>query len=242
LVDDPTIEEMPVLIQLDQRELVSNFPAAMIGEKSDGFPKAIARRLRASIRSSSLITGQMFVDLDYDPAAADEALAKRGKYMVLPTVASGLGRLEDKLAALLDKINGLGLDTLVTNVSSTSKQATTTLATLEDTLASDKGVVADAQKTLAEMTDAVASLNTLLKSEETKAIPADLRETLANLNATLKPLSDEGAIYGDLRRTLDELRATVRSIDRLTTELADKPNSLIFGKDPNTKLIPRARR
>jgi hypothetical protein len=28
----------------------------------------------------------------------------------------------------------------------------------------------------------------------------------------------------------------------MTTEIADKPSSLLFGKDPNTKMIPRARR
>ncbi|MCF7731934.1 MAG: MlaD family protein [Akkermansiaceae bacterium] len=242
LVDHPRIEEMPVLLQLDKRLLESHFPANLVGGETDGFSEAIARKLRASIRSSSLLTGQMFVDIDYDPDVADVPQMKRGQYSVLPTVASGLGRLEDKLAALLDKINGLGLETLVTTISGTSKQATATLASLEDSLASDQGVVADAQKTLAEMTETVASLNHILSSEETKAIPADLRATLANLNATLKPLSSEGAVYGDLRRTLDELRATVRSIDRLTTGLADKPNSLIFGKDPNTREIPRARR
>jgi hypothetical protein len=28
----------------------------------------------------------------------------------------------------------------------------------------------------------------------------------------------------------------------MTTEIGDKPNSLLFGKDANTKKIPRARR
>ncbi len=242
LVEKPVIEFMPVLIQLDARLLEKHFPTGVIKKSASGFTEAVSRKLRASLRSSSLITGQLFVDLDYLPTLPDVAQNKDGKYTVLPVVQSGFGRLEDKLATLLDKINGLGLDTLVENLSKTSTQATATLASVEDAMADDSGVVMEAKNTLTEMRDTVASLNSILADEQTKAIPADLRETLANLNKTLAPLSNEGAIYGDLRRTLDELRSTIRSIDRLTSGLADKPNSLLFGKDPNTKLIPRARR
>ena len=235
LVEDPKIDEMPVLIQLDARLLEKHFPANLINKGAEGFSKAVSRKLRASIRSSSLITGQMFVDLDYFPDLAADAPEKRGEYIVLPVIESGFGRLEDKLAALLDKINGLGLEQLVTNLSKTSEQATSALAGIESAVADDSGVVMEAKNTL-------ASLNSILEDDSTRALPADLRATLASLNATLQPLSSEGAIYGDLRRTLDELRGTVRSIDRLTTELADKPNSLLFGKDSNTNKIPRARR
>lgn len=242
LVEDATIEEMPVLIQLDTRLLEKNFPASLIEAGAVGFSETISRRLRASLRSSSLITGQLFVDLDYYPALGEVEAVTRGGYKVLPIVESGLGRLEDKLAALLDKINGLGLENLIAKFSDTSEQATSTLASIESTLKDDEGVVSDAQATLKEMNETVVALRTILASEETQAIPADLRETLASLNATLEPLSADGVIYGDLRRTLDELRGTIRSIDRLFTEIADKPNSLLFGKDPNTKKIPRARR
>ena len=65
LVEDPKIDEMPVLIQLDARLLEKHFPANLINKGAEGFTKAVSRKLRASIRSSSLITGQMFVDLDY---------------------------------------------------------------------------------------------------------------------------------------------------------------------------------
>ncbi|MGD7652903.1 MAG: intermembrane transport protein PqiB [Verrucomicrobiales bacterium] len=242
LIKDPTIERMPVLIQLDARLLEKHFPAGPIREGTEGFTEAVSRKLRASLRSSSLITGQMFVDLDYFPNLPDVAQEKQGGYTVLPVVESGIGRLEDKLATLLDKINALGLETLVENLSATSAQTTATLASIDHAVADDNGVVRQAKATLEETRTTLAALNTILASEQSKAIPADLRETLAKLNATLAPLSNDGAIYGDLRRTMDELRATVRSIDRLTTELADKPNSLIFGKDPNTRKIPKARR
>ena len=241
LLDDATIDEMPVLVQLDTRLLEKNFPSSLIRDESGGFTQEISESMRATLKSSNLLTGQLFVELDYYPAEDGISSTLRGGYTVLPTEESGLGRLEDKLAALLDKINGLGVEDMIADVSETSKQATATLASLENTIEADDGVVGEAEETLAEMKATLASLNKILDSGETKAIPGDLRETLANLNATLKPLSNDGALYGDVRRTLDELRGATRSIDRLVGELADKPNSLIFGKDENTKKIPRAR-
>lgn len=242
IINDAGIEEMPVLIQLDTRLLEKNFPSNLIDEDASGFSKSISSRIRASLRSSSLITGQLFVDLDYYPELGKVEPQTRGGYNVLPTVPSGLGRLEDKVAALLDKVNNLGIEKFIETVSDTSRQATATLGSIEDTLTEDEGLVSEAEATLREMNETVAALKTIIASDEIQAIPADLKLTLANLNATLEPLSTEGAIYGDLRRTLDEMRGTIRSIDRLTSELADKPNSLLFGKDPNTNKIPRARR
>ena len=103
-------------------------------------------------------------------------------------------------------------------------------------------VLAESQATLAEMKASLASLNQLLKSESTQAIPNDVRETLAQINNTLKPLSNDGAVYGDLRRTMDELRSATRSIERLTDTISDKPNSLLFGKPSSSDKIPRAKR
>jgi paraquat-inducible protein B len=127
-------------------------------------------------------------------------------------------------------------------VGETSDKATLVLENVNQAMVSSKGVVADAQTTLKEISGAVKSLNAILVSEDTKSLSTDLRETLAQVNKSLEPLSNDGAVYGDLRHTMDELRAAIRSIDRMTTEIADKPNSLLFGKDANTKKIPRARR
>jgi len=256
LIADVDIAEIPVLIQLDTRLLSTHFPPSILDEGDDGFEKALQQGLRASLKSSNLITGQMYVELDYYPDAFYTGIEQRGELVVLPTVHSGLERLQDKVAALLDKFNKLELGELVNKMGKTSDQATEALAKVGETsdkattalgninqaMVSSSGVVADAQSTLKEISEAVKSLNTILVASDTKALSTDLRETLANLNKTLTPLSNNGSIYGDLRRTMDELRSAVRSIDRMSTEISDKPNSLLFGKEPNTKKIPRARR
>lgn len=235
LVEEPKINEMPVLIQLDTRLLKRHFPESLVDMEAGNFTEQISTKLQATISSSNFITGQMIVELNYYPDYLSSEPVTRNGYTVLPVIESGLGKLEEGVATLLEKINNLGLEELIANLAETSDQATNALAGIEAAIADDEGVVVEAR-------DALASLNVILEDEGTRALPADLRGTLASLNKTLEPLSQDGAIYGDLRRTLDELRGTARSIDRLTGEIADKPNSLLFGKDGNTSKIPRGRR
>lgn len=242
LVEESEILKIPILVQLDDRLMRTHFPSHIIDEGHQGLEKAFQQGLRASIRSSNLLTGQMYVDLDYQPDASPAQLERIGKYVVIPTIETGLGGLEEKVAALLDKFNRLDLEGLVASVSNTSDEATETLGNINRSLTSNSGVVADARKTLQEMTETLTSVREILASEDTKNLPGDLRKTLASVNATLEPLSNNGAIYGDLKRTLDELRGAVRSIERMATEISDKPNSLLFGKNPGTNKIPRARR
>lgn len=242
LVESADIRNIPVLIQLDDRLMRAHFPPSIIDEGRDGFEKALAEGLRASIKSNNLLTGQMYVDLDYHPDSPVVELTKEGDYLIIPTIETGLDGLQEKVAALLDKFNKLDLEGLLASVENTSDEATETLSNLNLAMTSSKGVIADAQATLKEMTATMSSVKELLSSDETKEIPADLRKTLASINASLEPLSNDGAIYGDLKRTMDELRGAVRSIERMSNEISDKPNSLLFGKDPSSKKIPRARR
>ena len=63
--------------------------------------------LRASLKSGSLLTGQLFVDLDFQKDAQPATVASLGNYEVLPTIpAAGLDELQEKVAALLRQIQG----------------------------------------------------------------------------------------------------------------------------------------
>lgn len=242
LVPDVDIRKIPVLIQLDSRLMATHFPPSIMDEGEDGFSKALDSGLRASLKAGNLLTGQLYVDLDYYPDLPPASITQRGEHIILPTIETGLESIQDQVAALLDKMNALDVEGLIAKTSDTSEEATRVLSSLNLAMRSNKGVVADAQKTLQEMTDTMTAMKAILQADNTKAITGDVRATLAQVNESLKPLSADGAIYGDLVRTMDELRSVVRSIERMTTEIADKPNSLLFGKDPSSKKIPRARR
>lgn len=242
LSEEVSIKQMPVLIQLDDRLMATHFPPSILDGGDDGLELAIREGLRASLKSSNLITGQLYVDLDYFDNAPAARAETRGDFTVLPTIHTGFSNLQDQVVLLLEKLNQLELESLVAKVGAATDEATETLAGINQAVNSNSGILATANTTLADISKVVDSLNSVLSSDETQALPGDLRETLAQVRKSLEPLSEKGTVYGDLRRTLDELRGAIRSIDRMTSEIADKPNSLLFGKNHNTRKTPQARR
>ncbi|MGJ8724205.1 MAG: intermembrane transport protein PqiB [Roseibacillus sp.] len=242
LVRNGDDEQTPVLIQLNRRLLQKHFPPELLDEGGGGIELALGKGLRASLKSSNLLTGQRYVDMDYYPEEGEETLVVMDSYLVLPTVETGLGQLEERVTAVVEKINEVPIESLVNQLEATTLAAQNTLHVMNEKLESTGPVLVESQATLAEMKASLASLNEILKSESTRSIPDDVRETLAQINNTLKPLSNDGAVYGDLRRTMDELRSATRSIERLTDTISDKPNSLLFGKPGSSDKIPRAKR
>lgn len=242
LVRDGDDNQTPVLIQLNKRLLQKHFPPELLDEGGGGIEKALNKGLRASLKSSNLLTGQRYVDMDYYPEEGSAQVAVLDNYLVLPTVETGLGQLEERVTAVIEKINEIPIESLVNQLEATTLAAQNTLHIMNDKLESTEPILAESQATLQEMKASLASLNEILSSEETRSIPADVKLTLAQINETLKPLSNDGAVYGDLRRTMDELRSATRSIERLTETISDKPNSLLFGKPGSSNKIPRAKR
>ena len=242
LIRNGTDQQTPVLIQLNKRLLEKNFPPELLDEGGRGIERALEKGLRASLKSSNLLTGQLYVDMDYYPNEEVVAMAVSDEFLVLPTIETGLAQLEEGITAVVEKINQVPIEGLVSQLEATTLAAQNTLHAMNAKLESTGPILLESQATLAEMKASLASLNQLLKSESTQAIPDDVRQTLAQINSTLKPLSNDGAVYGDLRRTMDELRSATRSIERLTDTISDKPNSLLFGKPTSSDKIPRAKR
>ena len=98
-------------------------PPLLLDFPSDDFTAArafvadsVKHGLRASLKTGNLLTGQMYVDLDFqkDPAPA-EMIEDKG-YVILPTISGGLGQLQEKLSALLDKFQALPIDKTITNL------------------------------------------------------------------------------------------------------------------------------
>jgi len=241
LIEGVPVSEVPVLIQLDRRLLTKNFPLGLKDGDNNYLEKATRNGLRASLKSNSLLTGRLVVDLDYYPDIPPEPITELANYKVLPTAESGLSRIEDGLAAALQKINSLPIEPLLVELEKTSKEGTVTIRQVREMLNNKDGIVAKTEQTMTDVSSTLKSLQKILDNQEINKIPADLRTTLADLRSALKPFASDGNVHGDLLRTLEEIRSTVRSIERTSDAIGDKPNSLLFGKDKSSKAIPRAK-
>lgn len=214
---DPRV---PVLIEIDRRLL------RLAGKAEEDLEalmsQAVRDGLRARLGTGSLLTGALYIDLDYVPSAPSAELARMGEYDVIPTHSSGLAQIEAKVNALLVKLEQLPLEETLAKFGQTSDEFT--------------AAAAEARATLAEA-------KKILETEETRNLTAELNETLRELRGAIASLGPGGNVQGDLHRTLDELRASLRAFKNLSNTVEEKPNSLIFGKESSGgDPVPRARR
>jgi paraquat-inducible protein B len=212
LPDDPD-RRIPVLIKIDPGLMVDLPPGGDHATAATQIAQDVKRGLRASLKTGNLLTGQLYVDLDFQRDAPLAGIARAGGYDTLPTVSGGLGQLQEQLAALLDKFKALPLEQTVAN----------------------------ANRTLGAVHDTVGNLNQFLGSRQTQALPGELRKNLVQLQKTLSGYNDQSAFYQDLSGTLRQLTQTLRSLRELTGTLERSPNSLIFGK-PGGVAPPRGTR
>lgn len=219
---------IPVLIEIDPALMRPETAREMTQPDSEFLREAVGNGLRAALKTGSLITSSLFVDLDYYDDAAPAKLGISGDYTTIPTVSSGFAQLEAKLTAILDKIQALPIDKAVAEFSAAAAEAKTTLAASRTTLQEIETTVAAARKTL--------------EDPEFRELPAGLRQTLAELQKSVASVGPDGAVQGDLLRTLDELRAALRALKGMTTTIDEKPNSLLFGRESSGNPTPKAPR
>lgn len=228
LIPSATDPRIPVLIEIDPSLMRSEAARESSVTDADFVKSAVERGLRGALKTGSLITGSMYVDLDYYKDAYPMVLGKVGEYATLPTVSSGLVQLEAKVTAILDKIQSLPIDKTMNDFSAAAQEAKTTIA--------------EARTTLKEIETTSAAARKVVEDPQFKQLPTELRETLDKLQQLATSVGPDGAVQGDLLRTLDELRASLRSIKSATTTIDEKPNSLIFGRDSSGNPKPKAPR
>lgn len=222
----PGDSRVPVVIEIDSDTLGK--AVEDINDPTKALAECVRRGLRAKLSTGSLLTGALFVDLDFVPGAMPAELTKIGEYEVIPTESSGLAQLQDKLNAILAKIDALPLDETLNKFGTAADEIAITVKDVRGTLEEAEGALAEAKK--------------LLARDETQNLTAELQATLKQVRSSVDSLGPEGAMQGDLARTLDELRAALRSFKVLSDSIEEKPNSLLFGREGSGDPKPRAKR
>jgi paraquat-inducible protein B len=160
-----------------------------------------------------LLTGAKYINIDYFEGVEEAAIGSFMEYPTIPAIETGLGQIEQKLTAVLDKINALPLEDTVTG-------ANTAIATLNQTL---------------------ASLHTILESQSTQQLPEQLDATLQDLRATLKGLSPDSEVYQSINSSLLRLNRTLGNMESLTRTLSEQPNAALMPSSPTPDPIPEVR-
>jgi paraquat-inducible protein B len=210
---------IPVLIHLEPGRLADNGKADLEEWKSR-IAQMLQRGLHATLKSGNLITGSVFVDLNMDQHAHKTYKRERFEGLpVMPTTATNLAQIEQKLSDLLDKLNGLKVEPVLSGLDKNLQQS---------------------EKTMQEIRALSQQVNQLLSQPDLQQMPANINQTMQELRTTLKGLSPESPAYQELTTTLQRLDKALRDIQPLARTLNEQPNAILFDRKPGNDPIPMA--
>ncbi|MCT7656744.1 hypothetical protein MBH78_23305 [Oceanimonas sp. NS1] len=90
------------------------------------------------------------------------------------------------------------------------------------------------------MNQIAASVDNLLASPDTSALPGNVNQTLRQLSDTLQGFAPGSEGYGELTGTLSRLEQLMRELQPVVRTLNDQPNALIFDRKPSRDPQPKA--
>lgn len=172
--------------------------------------RLVAAGMRARLKSGNLVTGQLYIDLDFVPHAPRTSINWNSPRPQMPSVDGGLNALADKLADIASKLDQVPVDQI-------SAQLVQTLQEFRTTLRSTSTLVGH------------------LNDDVTPEITATLGNARQALKAAESTLSDASPLQSDLRDTLRQLSRSAQSLADLSDYLEQHPESLIRGKPRDVK-------
>lgn len=141
--------------------------------------------LRAQARSGNLLTGQLYVALDFFPKAEKVAFDPSARPVVIPTVPGSLEQLQEKLEAMVDKINKLPVERIASNLDGNLVELRKGLSQFNaKTLPGVQSTLADVSKTLQSANSTLAD-----DSPQREKINETLDE-LSRMSRSLREFSD----------------------------------------------------
>ena len=170
----------------------------------------VANGFRGQLRNANIITGQLYVALDFFPNAAPASIDFRQSPPEIPTVPGGLGELQESLARILKRLEKIPFDTLSE----------------------------DLRKSLDELRATLHDADALARHLDGDVAP-QLNRTLEQARRTLeeaqKAVAQDSPAQSDLHEALREVRRASESLRELVDYLERHPDALIRGRREETR-------
>jgi paraquat-inducible protein B len=194
--------------------------AAMASDKSKATDDPSVRRtrlnamvehgLRAQLRTGNLLTGQLYVAVDFFPDAPQAHMDWTRTPPIIPTVVGSMTEVQETLHRLARSFEKLPLDQIGTDLRQSLRTLNRTLESADKFVKRLDGDIAPAAKTT-------------------------LEEARKTLKTAEQAIASDAPLQQDLRSMLRELSRAAQSLRTLADYLERNPESLIRGKKAGGK-------
>jgi len=207
---------MPVLIEFEPQRMTrfSKKDSKRIQDDEQSLEKLVAVGMRAKLQTSSFLTGEKFVELDFQPNTQATFYGTDNDVIEIPTVPSDFSQIASSATELLQKL---------TKAVDGAQKVTNAPELLE--------AVKNLNKTMVAVEHFTRDLNTTI-SPEASATLSEAHKTLATLR---RAMDEQSPLRYDMETMMRELSAAARAVRNVATYLERNPSALITGKKGDGK-------
>jgi paraquat-inducible protein B len=170
--------------------------------------RLLSQGLRAQLKTGNLLTGSLYVGLDFFPDAEKHKIDFKQNPIIMETVPGALDELQGSLVSIAKKLEQLPL----AEISQDLRLAMTELRT----------ALKSTEKLVARLDQSIEGI-----APQAGATMEQARKTLAEMERTLSP---ESPLQQDARNSLREVQRAAESLRHLAETLERHPESLLRGK------------
>ncbi len=246
-----------LILDADAEELIMLVEAEIRGDnvrrqgptEGDLTEELIARGLRAQLKSQSLLTGMLYIQLDFHPDTPLNLAQIDSPYLQIPTIPTGLERLTrevedidiakiaDDLETTLDRLRAFVDNDAFQDLPARTREALASLTALGDRLQAQlassgprlDGVLDEATTTVSVANAEIAKLSALAQKnlEVLDEAVVAFEQAMREIDGMVSP---DSATNYNLNRALREIAMAGRALQALARTLEEEPEALIRGK------------
>lgn len=245
---------IPVVIEIDERSLQE---PQLISDNTlvERVEKSIDEGLRARIQQANLLTGMLYIELDYFPGTPETYRGDgQTDYVEIPTVPSNMSQMLKSVAQILENISQIDFKAFSESLKETANNLNESVSAIEFDKINDNIVQASeaANKLLSNpklasilnnaerITQSTAKLSEQVE-ENFGPLQADFQKTTEELRITLDQVSrtmlavqnsigdTRSSIGQEFSETLNQLNEAARSVRELSDYLRAHPDALLLG-------------
>jgi paraquat-inducible protein B len=181
----------------------------------------VAGGLRGQLRSGSLITGQLYIALDFFPQAGKATVNwSAGELAELPTTPGTKQEIQEAIAAVANKLEKLPLEEIGKDVRGAIASADRLLKRV------DTDVAPDLKQTLQSGTKLLQRLDAEVATEARSTL-IEARKALVSAD---RVLAADAPLQHDTRQAMQEIARAAHAFRVLADYLERNPQSLLVGK------------
>jgi paraquat-inducible protein B len=229
---DVSLARIPVFIEIDEKRLGQLGATRAIGVNRERFEELIKAGLRARLETQSLVTGVLYVGLNFLPdTPVFRELPVDGPDLEIPTIPTTFEQIFASFQNVMNRVDKLDIEALVASI----RNAFDGVNKLVRSPDVDRAVV-ELHQTLASIHRVTGALEPQVQPtmKDLRAALAEAKGALETLNGTLVSvrglIEPNAPLVVDIGRTLAEVGDAANSVRILAEDLDRKPNSLIVGR------------